>query len=228
MIMKDLLEIYNISFLDNIISVLVRFITGSNKCHSFVEKRSAKIYGRRDNLKRYWFAKYKKLIVGKYTYGYEFIENKSLKSIGAFCSIAPGTVIVPNDHRLDWVTTSPVLSVKDFGFTDRNLNLEYCPIEKREVVIGNDVWIGTNCIIFEGVKIGDGAVIAAGSIIRHDVPPYAVVVSVDKIIKYRFSQEMINKLLKIQWWNWTDEKIKENLNLFYDPEEFVNKFYKED
>lgn len=226
--MKKLLKIYNISFFDNIIIVLVRFITGSNKCHSFVGKRSVKIYGRRDNLKRYWFAKYKNLIVGKYTYGYEFIENKSLKSIGAFCSIASGTVIVPNDHRMDWVTTSPILAVKDFVFTDRDLNMEYCPSEKREVIIGNDVWIGANCIIFEGVKIGDGAVIAAGSIIRHDVPPYAVVVSADKIIKYRFSKDVIDKLLKIKWWNWPDDKIKENLNLLYNPEKFVEKFYKED
>ena len=206
----------------------MRFVKGTNKCPCFISNRSRKIYGRRDNLKRYWFAKYKNLIVGKYTYGYEFIENKSLKSIGAFCSIAHGTVIVPNDHRMDWVTTSPILAVKDFGFTDRDLNMEYCPSEKREVIIGNDVWIGANCIIFEGVKIGDGAVIAAGSIIRHDVPPYAVVVSVDKIIKYRFSKDVIDKLLKIQWWNWPDDKIKENLNLLYNPEKFVEKFYKED
>lgn len=59
-------------------------------------------------------------------------------------------------------------------------------------------------------------------------PPYAVVVSVDKIVKYRFPKEIIEKLLNIQWWNWPDEKIKENLDLFYDPEKFVNKFYKED
>ncbi len=217
-----------ISIIDGIIVKIMRFVKGTNKCPCFISNRSRKIYGRRDNLKRYWFAKYKNLIVGKYTYGYEFIENKSLKSIGAFCSIAPGTVIVPNDHRMDWVTTSPILAVKDFGFTDRDLNMEYCPSEKREVIIGNDVWIGANCIIFEGVKIGDGAVIAAGSIIRHDVPPYAVVVSVDKIIKYRFSKDVIDKLLKIQWWNWPDDKIKENLNLLYNPEKFVEKFYKED
>lgn len=59
-------------------------------------------------------------------------------------------------------------------------------------------------------------------------PPYAVVVSVDKIIKYRFSKDVIDKLLKIQWWNWPDDKIKENLNLLYNPEKFVEKFYKED
>lgn len=217
-----------ISIIDSIIVKVMRFVKGTNKCPCFISNRSRKIYGHRDNLKRYWFAKYKNLIVGKYTYGYEFIENKSLKSIGAFCSIAHGTVIVPNDHRMDWVTTSPILAVKDFGFTDRDLNMEYCPSEKREVIIGNDVWIGANCIIFEGVKIGDGAVIAAGSIIRHDVPLYAVVVSVDKIIKYRFSKDVIDKLLKIQWWNWPDDKIKENLNLLYNPEKFVEKFYKED
>ena len=102
------------------------------------------------------------------------------------------------------------------------------PTFKRKVVIGSDVWIGANCIIFEGVTIGDGAVIAAGSIIRRDVPPYAVVASVDKIIKYRFSKEIIEKLLKIKWWNWPDEKIKENLNLFYEPEKFVKKFCKEE
>lgn len=221
-------EITNISLFEKMLCFILRIIRGTSTCPEYIYKKSKKKYGYQDNLAKFWHYKYRDRTVGRYTYGYRFVDDAVIKRIGAFCSIAPGTVIVPNDHRLDWVTTSPVLSVKDFGFTDRNLNLEYCPIEKREVVIGNDVWIGTNCIIFEGVKIGDGAVIAAGSIIRHDVPPYAIVVSVDKIIKYRFSQEIINKLLKIQWWNWPDEKIKENLNLFYDPEEFVNKFYKED
>ena len=134
---------------------------------------------------------------------------------------------MPNDHRTDWVTTSPICSMEVFKFVKKNLNMEYCPPEKREIIIGNDVWIGANCIIFQGVTIGDGAVIGAGSIIRRDVPPYAVVVGVDRIIKYRFSQEIINKLLKIQWWNWSDDKIRENIKFMYDIEKFVNKFYKE-
>lgn len=58
-------------------------------------------------------------------------------------------------------------------------------------------------------------------------PPYAVVVNVDRIVKYRFSQEIIDKLLKIQWWNWSDDKIRENIQLMYDVEAFVDKFYKE-
>lgn len=185
------------------------------------------MYGRRDNLKRYWYKKYNDIDVGKYTYGYEYVKNPLLKSIGAFCSIAPFSIIVPNDHKIEWTTTSPILALKEFEFVNRNINMEYCPVENREVIIGNDVWIGANCIIFEGVTIGDGAVIGAGSIIRCNVPPYAVVVGVDRIIKYRFSQEIIDKLLKIKWWNWSDDKIRENIKFMYDIETFVNKFYKE-
>lgn len=58
-------------------------------------------------------------------------------------------------------------------------------------------------------------------------PPYAVVVGVDRIVRYRFSQEIIDKLLKIQWWNWSDDKIRENIKFMYDIKKFVNKFYKE-
>lgn len=217
-----------VSFFDKILCFILRKIRGTSTCPKYIYKKSLKKYGYQDNLARFWNYKYRNRIVGRYTYGYKFLDDSTVKKIGSFSSIAPGSRIVPNDHKMDWVTTSPILAVKDFGFTDRDLNMEYCPFEKREVIIGNDVWIGANCIIFEGVKIGDGAVIAAGSIIRHDVPPYAVVVSVDKIVKYRFSKDVIDKLLEIQWWNWSDDKIKENLNLLYNPEEFVNKFYKED
>ena len=216
-----------ISSTDFILVSFVRFIKGSNKCPDFITKRSRKIYGRKDNLKRYWYKKYKNISIGKYTYGYEWIENVMLKSVGAFCSIAPNSIIVPNDHKIEWATTSPILALKEFDFVNRNINMEYCPVENREFIIGNDVWIGANCIIFEGVTIGDGAVIGAGSVIRRNVPPYAVVVGVDRIIKYRFSQEIIDKLLKIQWWNWSDDKIRENIKFMYDIEKFVNKFYKE-
>lgn len=225
--MNSLYKKYNVRFLDYILTILIRLIIGSNKCPEFIAKRSKKMYGRRDNLKRYWYKKYNDIDVGKYTYGYEYVKNPLLKSIGAFCSIAPFSIIVPNDHKIEWTTTSPILALKEFEFVNRNINMEYCPVENREVIIGNDVWIGANCIIFEGVTIGDGAVIGAGSIIRCNVPPYAVVVGVDRIIKYRFSQEIIDKLLKIKWWNWSDDKIRENIKFMYDIETFVNKFYKE-
>lgn len=129
---------------------------------------------------------------------------------------------------MEWVTTSPILSYKDFGFCDKDVINEYYNKDKRSVIIGNDVWIGDNVIIFEGVKIGDGAVIGANSVITKDVPSYAVVVGVNRLIKYRFHNDIIEKLLYIKWWNWSDDKIKNNLELFYDIEKFVDKFYKED
>ena len=188
-------------------------------------KKSYKKYGRLDNLGRYFFDRYTGIPVGRYTYGYQYLDNDNVKSIGAFCSIAEGQLIVPNDHRLDWITTSPIASLKEFSFADKDYMNEYISSEDRNIIIGNDVWIGARCIIFEGVTIGDGAVIASGSIIRKHVPPYAVVGGVDKILKYRFDQKTIDKLLKIKWWDWDDEKIRENIKLMQDANTFVNKFY---
>lgn len=162
---------FDIPIIEKVLCCILRILSGSSKCPNFIIKKSFQKYGWEDRLRRYWYKRYKNILIGKYTYGFQYIEHIRLKEIGAFCSIANNQKIVPNDHRLDWVTTSPILAMKSFEFINKDLNMEYCPPEKREVVIGNDVWIGANCIIFEGVKIGDGAVIAAGSIIRRDVPP---------------------------------------------------------
>ena len=97
------------------------------------------------------------------------------------------------------------------------------PLDKN-ITASNDVWIGANCTFFNNVKIGDGAVIAFGSIVRKDVPPYAVIGGVDRLLKYRFPADTIEKLLKIKWWNWDDDKIKENIVLMQDAEKFVKKF----
>ena len=79
---------------------------------------------------------------------------------------------------------------------------------KGDTIVGNDVWFGRECMILPGIKIGDGAVIAARAVVVQDVPPYAVVGgNPAKIIKYRFSEEIIEELLKIQWWNWDLDKI---------------------
>ncbi len=215
---------YDVSTWDKIYCYMLRKIRGTKKIPKCILKKSYKKYGRLDSLGRYFFDKYTGIPVGRYTYGYQYLDNDNVKSIGAFCSIAEGQLIVPNDHRLDWITTSPIASLKEFSFVDKDYMDDYISSEDRKIVIGNDVWIGARCIIFEGVTIGDGAVIAAGSIIRKDVPPYAVVGGIDKILKYRFNQETIAKLLKKQWWNWEDEKIRQNIHLFRDKEEF-NKIY---
>ena len=97
--------------------------------------------------------------------------------------------------------------------------------DNRSVEIGNDVWIGANVIILPGVKIGDGAVLAAGAVVTKDVEPYAIVGGVPaKVSRYRFDQEMIEAFLRIKWWEWSVEKIEENIELFYQPEEFYKVF----
>ena len=84
-----------------------------------------------------------------------------------------------------------------------------------EVVIGNDVWIGMRVIIMPGVSVGHGAVIGAGAVVVKDVPPYAIVGGVPaKIIRYRFTPEVIEKLLEFQWWNYDEAILKKNVSLF--------------
>lgn len=214
---------YDVSTWDKIYCYLLRKIRGTKKMPKCVLKKSYKKYGRLDSLGRYFFDTYTGIPVGKYTYGYQYLNNDNIESIGAFCSIAEGQLVIPNDHRMDWITTSPIASLKQFSFADKDYMSEYISGEDRKVVIGNDVWIGARCIIFEGVTIGDGAVIAAGSIIRKDVPPYAVVGGVDKILRYRFDKDTVNKLLQIQWWNWDDEKIRRNIDLFRDKNNFLER-----
>ena len=88
--------------------------------------------------------------------------------------------------------------------------------------IGNDVWIGGDCLIKGGVTIADGAVIGMGSVVTHDVGPYEIWAgNPAKMIRKRFDDEIIKKLLAIQWWNWDDEKIKEYAHLINDVPEFL-------
>ena len=83
---------------------------------------------------------------------------------------------------------------------------------KGNIIIGNDVWIGYEAVILAGVTIGDGAIIGTRAVVTKDVPPYTIVGGVPaKPIKKRFSEEIISKLLDIQWWNWSDEKIAKNI-----------------
>ncbi len=88
-------------------------------------------------------------------------------------------------------------------------------VSKGDIVNGNDVWIGTQSVILSGATISDGAVIGANSVVNSTIPPYAVAVgSPAQVVRFRFPQSLIERLMKLQWWNWDDERIKRNRHLF--------------
>ena len=153
--------------------------------------------------------------VGSYTYGHDGIkiiqsgEGKTLR-IGKFCSIAEGVVVfLGANHRVDWLTTYPFGHIHENKFPKVSREHGH-PATKGDVIIGNDVWIATNAVIMSGVKVGDGAVIGAYSIVTKDVPPYTIVAgNPAKQIRKRFSDEVINKLLELKWWNMDESKINE-------------------
>jgi acetyltransferase-like isoleucine patch superfamily enzyme len=155
--------------------------------------------------------------VGAFTYinGGSFFD---VKSIGRYCSIAFGCFTSPAEHPISFLSTSPFQYSFDNRWptsnlwnTYKNRNKNSFPemlkkrlavVDKPSVVIKNDVWIGQNVTILRGCTIGNGAVLASNSVITKDVPDYAIMGGIPaKIIKYRFSEDIIEKLLKLSWWN---------------------------
>lgn len=142
-------------------------------------------------------------------------------SIGSFCSIGPNFLCGWGIHPLSGISTSPMFysTKKQNGFT---LSETDKVEERKRICIGNDVFIGANVTVLDGVTIGDGAVIGAGAVVSKDIPPYAVAVGCPiKVIKYRFDNEQIEKLKKLEWWNFDDEKLKEVERYFFDIEGFI-------
>lgn len=152
--------------------------------------------------------------VGAYTY---ISANTDVENavIGKFCSISDHCRIGMGGHNTNQISTSPIFTEArngtKFQWTDKDVNA--APLKKA--VIGNDVLIGSHALILGGVTIGDGAVVAAGAVVTKDVPPYAVVGGVPaKAIKYRFSQDIIDKLQDLQWWDWPEKRMRGNMELF--------------
>lgn len=159
-----------------------------------------------------------KIRCGFYFGAYSYFRTglvRRLKSIGRYSSIGPNVTIGETDHPTDWLTTSPFphskpWQTKYFQFPPGTAYSEPLTDDMKSrlpsqtpVVIGNDVWIGANVVIRCGVTIGDGAICAAGSVVTKDVPPYAIVGGVPaKLIRLRFDEGIVRRLLQIQWWKY--------------------------
>lgn len=153
--------------------------------------------------------------VGKYTYGDLFVQNFSSEMhlwIGSYCSIAGNvTFIVCADHAVNNISTFP-FKVQCIGTESAEA------ISKGDIVVEDDVWIGQNAIILSGVHIGRGAIVAAGAVVTKDVPDYAIVGgNPAKVIKYRFSDEIINELNAIDYENLDADLVAAHIDELYVP-----------
>jgi len=149
----------------------------------------------------------KQFAVGRGTYGEPVIRHwgePATLQVGSFCSIAAGvTIFLGGNHRTDWITTYP-FSV----FRDSAKNIVGHPATRGDVIIGHDVWIGAGTTILSGVRIGNGAVVGACSVVTRDVPSYGIVAgNPAKLIRLRFEEDEIACLEGLAWWDWPDPKL---------------------
>jgi virginiamycin A acetyltransferase len=168
--------------------------------------------------------KYTVLEVGKIG-GFTYLQGGTfyaIESIGRFCSLAAGIYAGPAEHPTSFLSSSPFFytesnkakwptSKKYEEFLNENIEeVKHTALRKNElfqgekgIIIGNDVWIGLNVTILRGVKIGDGAIVAGGAVVTKDVPPYSIVGGVPaRVIKQRFTSQVIERLLNLKWWDY--------------------------
>ena len=141
-------------------------------------------------------------------------------SIGSFCSIADNVIIGGAKHPIDWVSTSPV-----FFYGKDSVKKKFSVFQREKylnTIIGHDVWIGHGAHIKQGVIIGTGAVIGMGAVVTKDVPPYAIVGgNPAKVLRMRFDDSTVSKLLKSEWWAMPEDKLQELSKYIQNPNEFL-------
>ena len=146
---------------------------------------------------------------------YHYPINRDKLQIGKFCSIACGAKFLFNsaNHTLSSLSTYPFpLFFEEWGLEKKDVTNAWD--NKGDIAIGNDVWIGQNVTVLPGVHIGDGAIIGANSVVSKDVAPYHIVGGNPiRVIRKRFDDDTIACLLQLKWWDWSADKITENLEI---------------
>jgi acetyltransferase-like isoleucine patch superfamily enzyme len=199
------------TIIDSILSDSVTIYTGCTISKCLLEKNTVVYPG----------SSLSEVNLGRFSYIGKYSELGRTR-FGSFCSCGPSLLVGSGDHPRDYISSSPVfystLEQCGISFADR----DYFD-ELKETIIGNDVWIGARVFIKDGVKIGHGAIIGAGAVVVDDVPPYGIVGGVPaKLIRFRFSEAIIKRLLEVQWWNWNRDKLQKAQALF--AQEDVNAF----
>ncbi len=154
--------------------------------------------------------------IGRYSWGHLTVSSRgpgTTLKVGQFCSFAYGAhIILGGEHRASFVSTYRFPAYAPFNETHLHL-AEETSFTKGAVVIGNDVWLGHQALVLSGVTIGDGAIIGAGSVVRHNVPPYSIVAgNPARVAGFRFPPEQIEALLQLKWWDWSIERISCHLD----------------
>lgn len=162
----------------------------------------------------YRMVKMKRSSIGRYSYVGNGTDVECA-DIGQFCSISDHCRIGMGGHTLSYISSCPLFTQKINGCQEQWVETDIHAVEEKRAVLGNDVWVGSHVLINGGVTVGHGAVIGAGAVVVKDVPPYAIVGGVPaKVIRYRFSPEIIEKLLELQWWKYDDMFLKKHIAFF--------------
>jgi len=165
---------------------------------------------------------YKNVRIGDYTFVNEDTRiDPNTVSIGKYCSISHGVKIGLGPHPVSFFTSSPFFYSPSRGLVKEK---GYDELEQGgPTVIGNDVFIAANAVVLAGVIVGDGAVVAAGSVVTKDVPPYAIVGGIPaRVLRYRFDDKIIQRFLRVKWWNHHPKKLVRFLGDGYVPERFLD------